>query len=72
MIEPDQALLDLMANIGAQLGRVIERKQAERPAQTEEHVLETMPATGAVPGGYITETYTRLIEGIPIPRVIPH
>ena len=29
MVEPDKQLLDVMANVGTQLGRVIERKQAE-------------------------------------------
>ena len=29
MVEPDKQLLDVMANVGTQLGRVLERKQAE-------------------------------------------
>ena len=38
-VEPDQALLEVMAHVGTQLGRVIERKRAEESVQASEKEL---------------------------------
>jgi len=40
-LEPDAALLQLMGNIGAQLGRVVERKRAEAELQKAKEAAET-------------------------------
>jgi signal transduction histidine kinase/DNA-binding response OmpR family regulator len=38
--EPDASLLEVMANIGAQLGRVFERKKAEKELQVAKEIAE--------------------------------
>ncbi|MEE9551599.1 MAG: response regulator [Gammaproteobacteria bacterium] len=47
-VEPDKQLLEVMANVGTQLGRVIERKQAEEAIASSHarinHILASSPA----------------------------
>jgi diguanylate cyclase (GGDEF)-like protein/PAS domain S-box-containing protein len=40
--EPDESLLDIMANIGTQLGRVVERSRAEQALRSSEHQVRTV------------------------------
>ncbi|MBI3326235.1 MAG: GAF domain-containing protein, partial [Nitrospinae bacterium] len=44
-VEPDEPLLDLMANIGTQLGRVIERKRAEEEIRKAKEAAEAANRT---------------------------
>ena len=41
-VEPDEALLDVLDNIGGQVGRVIERKQAEAEVRRSEAILSSV------------------------------
>ena len=41
-VEPDAALLDILDNIGGQVGRVIERKQAEAEVRRSEAILSSV------------------------------
>jgi len=41
VVEPDQALLELMGQIGTQLGRVVERKQAEEKIHEREELIQS-------------------------------
>jgi PAS domain S-box-containing protein len=60
-VEPDQGLMDIMANIGTQLGRVAERRRATREVQRMrtflQNIVDSMPSilVGVDPGGYVSE-----------------
>ncbi len=41
VVEPDQTLLELMGQIGTQLGRVVERKQAEEKIHEREELIQS-------------------------------
>ena len=49
-VEPDEALLDVMAQIGIQLGRVVERKRSEKQLEGPRTTPKRRPRPRAVPG----------------------
>jgi len=55
MVEPDEQLLEVMANVGIQLGRVIERKQAERKAARAACEMNVPPAPGGTGPVFVRE-----------------
>lgn len=59
--EPDEGLMDVMAHVGAQLGRVAERQQAAREMQRVraflKNIVDSMPSilVGVDPDGHVNE-----------------
>jgi PAS domain S-box-containing protein len=66
-VQPDNALLDVMAQIGTQLGRVVERAQAEKALRQSEARFRTI-FEGAALGIHLIDLDGRLLESNPAAR----
>lgn len=63
-VEPDEALLEVMGHVGTQLGRVVERKQAEEALKQSEARFRAI-FEGASIGIALTDLDKRIIESNP-------
>ena len=63
-VQPDEPLLGVMAHVGTQLGRVVERKQAEEALRQSETRFRTI-FEGAAIGIWLTDLEKRIVESNP-------
>lgn len=63
-VEPDESLLEVMGHVGTQLGRVVERKQAEEALRQSEARFRAI-FEGAASGIALTDLDKRIIESNP-------
>jgi PAS domain S-box-containing protein len=62
---PDQAILEIMHNIGTQLGRVVERKRAQEQQAYQAYLLQSLnDAVIAIDKDYVVTAWNRAAEEI--------